>query len=111
MAARAAQPQEPVLQAAARQVRLELLPHIPRQQSVLRRTRRNEGRVVLIESLSSEDLRAFQDEIFAGDRPILESQSPKRLPVSGGEVHVATDLGSSAYRRYLRERGITFGVC
>ena len=30
---------------------------------------------------------------------------------SGGEVHVATDLGSSAYRRYLRERGITFGVC
>lgn len=107
MAARAAQPREPVLHAAARQVRLELLPHIPRQQSVLRRTRRKKGRVVLIDSSSSEDLR----EIFAGDRPILESQSPKRLPVSGGEAHVAIYLGSSAYRRYLRERGITFGGC
>jgi len=60
---------------------------------------------------SSEDLRAFQHTIFADDRPIVESQSPKRLPVSGGEVHVTTDLGSSAYRRYLRERGITFGAC
>ena len=66
---------------------------------------------MLIDSSSSEDLRGFQDEIFAGDRPILQSQWPKRPPVSGGEVHVATDLGSSAYRRYLRERGTTFGVC
>ena len=66
---------------------------------------------MLIDSSSSEDLRGFQDEIFAGDRSILQSQSPKRPPVSGGEVHVATGLGSSAYRRYLRERGTTFGVC
>ena len=66
---------------------------------------------MLIDSSSSEDLRAFPYEIFAGDRPILQSQSPKRPPVSGGEVHVATGLGSSAYRRYLRERGTTFGVC
>ena len=42
---------------------------------------------------------------------MLKSQSPKRLPVSGSEVHMATNLGSSAHRRYLRERGIIFGVC
>jgi phenylpropionate dioxygenase-like ring-hydroxylating dioxygenase large terminal subunit len=60
---------------------------------------------------SDDDLRAFQDKIFMQDRPVLESQSPKRLPLSGGEVHCAADRSSAAYRRYLGERGITFGVC
>jgi phenylpropionate dioxygenase-like ring-hydroxylating dioxygenase large terminal subunit len=59
---------------------------------------------------SDEDLCAFQDAIFATDQPILESQTPKLLPLNGDEVHVATDLSSTAYRRYLREHGITFGV-
>ena len=27
------------------------------------------------------------------------------------ELHSAADRSSSAYRRYLREQGITFGVC
>ena len=84
-----------------------------RQQSVLRRTRGNEGRVVLIDDAIEQrgPARVPGHEIFAGDRPMLKSQSPKRLPVSCSEVHMATDLDSSAYRRYLRERGITFGVC
>jgi phenylpropionate dioxygenase-like ring-hydroxylating dioxygenase large terminal subunit len=61
-------------------------------------------------------LRAFQDTIFLQDQPVLESQSPKRLPLSlgqghGGEVHCAADRSSAAYRRFLLERGITFGVC
>jgi phenylpropionate dioxygenase-like ring-hydroxylating dioxygenase large terminal subunit len=60
---------------------------------------------------SDEELRAFQDTIFMQDRPVLESQSPKRLPLSGGEVHCAADRSSAAYRRFLSERGITFGVC
>ena len=60
---------------------------------------------------SDEELIAFQDTIFMQDRPVLESQSPKRLPLSGGEIHSAADRSSAAYRRYLRERGITFGVC
>lgn len=58
-----------------------------------------------------EDLRAFQDSIFAQDRPILEAQRPGRLPLAGGEAHCAADRTSAAYRGYLRERGITFGVC
>jgi phenylpropionate dioxygenase-like ring-hydroxylating dioxygenase large terminal subunit len=62
-------------------------------------------------SQSDESLRAFQDRIFSQDQPILEAQRPRRLPVSGGEVHSAADRMSTAYRRYLRELNITFGVC
>jgi phenylpropionate dioxygenase-like ring-hydroxylating dioxygenase large terminal subunit len=62
-----------------------------------------------------ETLQAFQDTIFSQDRPVLESQSPKRLPISEragvNELHSAADRSSAAYRRYLRERGIGFGVC
>jgi phenylpropionate dioxygenase-like ring-hydroxylating dioxygenase large terminal subunit len=58
-----------------------------------------------------EVLRAFQDGIFLQDRPIIESQTPRRLPVSGGEAHCAADRTSAAYRAYLRDRNITFGVC
>jgi phenylpropionate dioxygenase-like ring-hydroxylating dioxygenase large terminal subunit len=57
-------------------------------------------------------LRAFQTTIFMHDRPIIESQHPRRLPLEqGAELHCAADRLSVAYRRYLRKRGITFGVC
>jgi phenylpropionate dioxygenase-like ring-hydroxylating dioxygenase large terminal subunit len=69
-------------------------------------------RVALTDFDSPDDtLRAFQDRIFEQDSPILESQQPKRLPLSGGELHCAADRSSAAYRRFLTERGITFGVC
>lgn len=55
--------------------------------------------------------RAFQATIFSQDRPVLESQRPRRLPLSGGEAFGPADKLSAAYRRYLRERQITFGVC
>jgi phenylpropionate dioxygenase-like ring-hydroxylating dioxygenase large terminal subunit len=66
-----------------------------------------------VTDFDSEDaqLRTFQDTIFLQDQPVLESQQPKRLPLSGGEVHCAADRSSAAYRRFLIERGITFGVC
>lgn len=60
---------------------------------------------------SDDELRVFQHRIFMQDQPILESQRPKRLPLSGGEVHSAADRSSSAYRRWLRELKIGFGVC
>lgn len=60
---------------------------------------------------TDEQLSAFQHTIFMQDRPVLESQTPRRLPLSGGELHSAADRLSAAYRRYLREQGITFGVC
>src|SRR6218665_3896108 len=46
----------------------------------------------------------FQNTIFGQDQPVLESQRPKRLPVSEKppvtELHSAADTASAAYRRY-----------
>lgn len=53
----------------------------------------------------------FQNTIFGQDQPILESQRPKRLPLQpGAELHCAADRMSVAYRRFLLDTGITFGV-
>lgn len=60
---------------------------------------------------SDEALRDFQVAIFAQDRPVLESQQPRRLPLSGGEAMSAADRLSAAYRRYLQACGIGFGTC
>jgi phenylpropionate dioxygenase-like ring-hydroxylating dioxygenase large terminal subunit len=64
---------------------------------------------------SDESLRAFQDTIFRQDQPVLESQRPRLLPITTDapftELHSAADRSSAAYRRCLRERGITYGVC
>lgn len=62
-----------------------------------------------------EELRVFQDTVFSQDKPIVESQSPKRLPIgkdgATSEVHGPADRMSSAYRRYLLRLGVTLGVC
>lgn len=62
-----------------------------------------------------EELRAFQDAVFAQDRPIVESQVPRRLPIGQqgaiDEVHSPADRMSSAYRRYLARVGVALGVC
>jgi phenylpropionate dioxygenase-like ring-hydroxylating dioxygenase large terminal subunit len=58
------------------------------------------------------ELQKFQDTIFMQDKPVLESQSPARLPLDlRAEQHTAADKASAAYRRYLQDSGITFGVC
>ena len=60
---------------------------------------------------TDEELRAFQDTIFLQDQPILENQLPKRLPLAPrAEPSVRCDRMSLAYRRYLREQGMSFGV-
>jgi phenylpropionate dioxygenase-like ring-hydroxylating dioxygenase large terminal subunit len=60
-------------------------------------------------------LQGFQDTIFSQDKPVLESQLPRRLPITDSapvrELHSAADRSSAAYRRYLRDMNITFGVC
>ncbi|MDP3227744.1 MAG: aromatic ring-hydroxylating dioxygenase subunit alpha [Acidovorax sp.] len=61
---------------------------------------------------TDEKLQAFQHTIFTQDQPVLESQMPQRLPLDlRAELHTAADKASSAYRRFLRQSGITFGVC
>jgi phenylpropionate dioxygenase-like ring-hydroxylating dioxygenase large terminal subunit len=58
------------------------------------------------------ELQNFQNTIFMQDKPILESQTPARLPLDlRAELHTTADKASSAYRRYLQDSGITFGVC
>ncbi|MBV9190117.1 MAG: hypothetical protein JOZ85_06515 [Betaproteobacteria bacterium] len=60
---------------------------------------------------TEEDLRAFQDRIFLQDRPILEAQQPRRLPLGqGAELPVRSDAMSLAYRKHLRELGLRYGV-
>jgi len=62
-------------------------------------------------SSSDEALRAFQDTIFLQDQPILESQHPARLPLlPGAEASVACDRMSLAYRAYLKQQNLHYGV-
>jgi phenylpropionate dioxygenase-like ring-hydroxylating dioxygenase large terminal subunit len=70
-------------------------------------------RLAVADFESSDDkLRSFQETIFLQDQPVLESQTPKRLPLDlRAELHTRADRASSAYRRYLSRLGITFGVC
>jgi phenylpropionate dioxygenase-like ring-hydroxylating dioxygenase large terminal subunit len=56
-------------------------------------------------------LQQFQDTIFGQDRAVLESQRPKRLPLTGGEAHSAADRLSAAYRRWLQGQAVGFGTC
>ena len=63
------------------------------------------------EGADDATLRAFQQTIFAQDQPVLESQRPRELPLSGGEVHSAADRFSAAYRRWLRDIGFGHGCC
>jgi phenylpropionate dioxygenase-like ring-hydroxylating dioxygenase large terminal subunit len=58
-----------------------------------------------------QTLREFQDRIFLQDRPILENQVPKQLPlVRRMEIPVQADRLSLAYRDYLRKSGLRHGV-
>lgn len=67
------------------------------------------------DSSTDQELVAFQDAVFAQDRPVVESQSPRALPVGRAapvtEVHGPADRVSSAYRRYLNRLGIALGTC
>ena len=73
------------------------------------------GLAVADAASSDDQLRAFQHTIFTQDQPVLESQRPRRLPVSDDpavqELHCAADRSAAAYRRHLRALGITHGVC
>ena len=57
------------------------------------------------------DLLSFEQAIFLQDRFIVENQRPLSLPLRPGpEIPVRADAASMAYRRWLRDKGLTFGV-
>ena len=56
-------------------------------------------------------IKAFQQKIFGQDKPILENQIPKRLPLDPrAEMPVRADKSSISYRRWLTGKGITYGT-
>ncbi|MCX5477833.1 aromatic ring-hydroxylating dioxygenase subunit alpha [Kaistia geumhonensis] len=53
----------------------------------------------------------FQQLIFLQDRIILENQRPRLLPLEPrAEIPTRADMSSVAYRRWLKEKGVTFGT-
>ncbi len=62
--------------------------------------------------MTDEDFGAYIDKIVNQDIPIVESQRPELLPLDmAAEMHVRADRVGVAYRRWLAELGVTFGVC
>lgn len=56
-------------------------------------------------------MRRFQQMIFGQDKPILENQVPKRLPLDPrAETPIRADKSAIAYRRWLSGKGVTYGV-
>jgi phenylpropionate dioxygenase-like ring-hydroxylating dioxygenase large terminal subunit len=61
--------------------------------------------------IPEEELRTFQDTVTAQDVPIVESQRPERLPLDlQAELHLRADRTSIAYRKWLKDLGLTFGT-
>lgn len=53
----------------------------------------------------------FFDKVMAEDISIVESQRPQRLPLDlQAEFHLSCDGASIAYRKWLKQLGVTFGT-
>ncbi len=60
--------------------------------------------------MSDEQTRQFEDMITLQDIPIVEFQRPELLPLDlQAELHLRSDRTAIAYRRWLKELGLTFG--
>jgi phenylpropionate dioxygenase-like ring-hydroxylating dioxygenase large terminal subunit len=60
---------------------------------------------------SLADLIRFQQLIFLQDRIILENQRPRLLPLEPrAEIPTRADIASVVYRRWLKEKGLTYGT-
>ena len=58
-----------------------------------------------------QELREFQDTVAMEDLPIVESQRPELLPLDlQAELHLRSDRLVIAYRKWLNDLGLTFGV-
>ncbi len=56
-------------------------------------------------------MRRFQQTIFGQDKPILENQYPKKLPLDPrAETPIRADKSAIAYRRWLSAKGVDYGV-
>ena len=66
---------------------------------------------VLDEVSTDQEIRRFQQGVIAQDKPILENQCPKLLPLDPrAETPIRADRSAIAYRRWLSRLGVTYGV-
>jgi phenylpropionate dioxygenase-like ring-hydroxylating dioxygenase large terminal subunit len=74
-------------------------------------TRAHTGMCVIDLENSYSGIRYFQQTIFGQDKPILENQFPKQLPLdTRAETPIRADKSAIAYRRWLTKKGLTYGV-
>jgi phenylpropionate dioxygenase-like ring-hydroxylating dioxygenase large terminal subunit len=67
--------------------------------------------LVIDETSTDAELIAFQQMIFLQDKIVLENQRPLLLPLQPGrESPTRADLSSVLYRRWLKEKRLSFGV-
>lgn len=68
--------------------------------------------MLVIDDVSTDaELVAFQQMIFMQDKIVLENQRPLLLPLQPGrESPTRADLSSVLYRRWLKEKQISYGV-
>ncbi|MEM7334206.1 MAG: aromatic ring-hydroxylating dioxygenase subunit alpha [Chloroflexota bacterium] len=60
---------------------------------------------------SAESIIEFQDRVTGEDIPVVESQRPELLPLDlREELHLKSDRTAIAYRKWLRQLGLTFGT-
>lgn len=73
--------------------------------------RAHTGMCIIDDKSSDHDIRLFQQRIFGQDKPILENQLPKKLPLDPrAETPIRADKSAIAYRRWLSGKGLTYGV-
>ena len=66
---------------------------------------------VIDDASTDTAIKAYQLLIFAQDKPILENQHPRRLPLDPrAETPIRADRSAITYRRWLNDLGVTYGV-
>ena len=66
---------------------------------------------ILDEDNEDKVIKRFQQTIFGQDKPILENQFPKRLPLDPrAETPIRADKSAIAYRRWLSQKDVRYGV-
>ncbi len=66
---------------------------------------------VLDDVSADREIRRFQQGVIAQDKPILENQHPKLLPLDPrAETPIRADRSAIVYRRWLSRLGVTYGV-
>ena len=68
--------------------------------------------MLVIDPVSTDaELIGFQQMIFLQDKIVLENQRPRLLPLQpGAETPTRADLSSVLYRRWLKEKQLTWGT-